>query len=148
VTTSMLLHGDLTESIIRCFFRSYNKLGPGFSEYVYALALQRELVKAGHVAAREVHVPVWYDGEVLARFRLDMIIDGLVVVETKAGGKVSPDAEHQVYSYLRSTNLEVGLLLHYGPRPNFRRYICTRDRKGGFDLRRGTVEGIPTDGAR
>jgi GxxExxY protein len=136
-----LLHGELTASIIGCFYKSYNKLDYGFVEHVYAAALDRELKRAGHTVAREVPSRIMYepgDTEPLAWFRLDRIVDGLVVVELKAGQALPPGAEKQVYNYLRSTDLEVGLLLHYGPKPTFSRYMCTRDRKGRVDLRHHT----------
>jgi GxxExxY protein len=131
-----LLHGDLTATIIRCFFESYNKLDYGFLENVYKAALQKELRKAGVRVLREVATPVLYDNEIIAHYRIDMLVDGLIVVEIKSSATIAPGADRQVYNYLRATQLEVGLLLHYGPRPTFKRFLCTRDRKG-YDLREG-----------
>lgn len=140
-----LLHGDLTESVIGCFYQSYNKLDVGFLEHVYAAALERELKRAGHRVAREVPTRIMYDGEPLAWFRLDMIIDGTVIAEVKAGQALPAGTERQVFNYLRVTDLEVGLLLHYGPRPNFKRYMCTKDRKGRVDLRHHTERTADSD---
>lgn len=137
-----LLHQELTESIIRCFYTSYNKLDFGFLEKLFSAALHKELVKAGHRVQREVLTRVFYDGEVIGYYRLDMIVDDLIVVEVKAGEALPPGVERQVYNYLRATNFEVGLLFHYGPRPTFKRYLCTADRKGGFDLREGSTLGL------
>lgn len=135
----MLRHREITQSIIDSYFLVYNHLGFGFSESIYAAALQHELCKAGLKVDREVNANVHYDGVVLGRVRLDMIVEGKVVVENKAGRARHEEAESQIFNYLRATNLEVGLLLNFGPRPTFKRYLCTNDRKRGLDLREGTT---------
>ena len=135
----MLLHRDITQKIIDAFFVTYNHLGCGFSESIYAAALTHELVKAGLRVDREVRVSVHYDGAILGIVRLDMIVEQKIVVETKALRTLPEDVEEQVFNYLRATTLEVGLLLNYGPRPTVKRYLCTNDRKAGLDLREGTV---------
>ena len=126
--------------VIDAFFVSYNHLGFGFSEAIYAAALQHELTKAGLRADREVNAHVYYDNVIIGWVRLDMLVEDKVVVETKTGRALPEDAENQVFNYLRSTNLEVGLLLNYGPSPKVKRYLCTNDRKHGLDLREGTIE--------
>ena len=62
-----------------------------------------------------------YKGDHLAEQRLDMIVDQKLVVETKSTHELHKSANRQVYNYLRSTNLEVGLLLHFGPDARFYR---------------------------
>ena len=66
-----------------------------------------------------------------------MLVENKIVVETKTLRALPEETEHQVFHYLRSTNLEVGLMLNYGPRPKVKRYLCTNDRKHGLDLREG-----------
>lgn len=79
---------------------------------------------------------VSYRGEPLAKQTLDMIVDGKVVVETKAGERLHPSATSQLFSYLCATDLEVGLLLHFGREPRFYRVICENrlKRRGRADL--------------
>jgi GxxExxY protein len=89
-------------------------LGFGFREYIYALALERELVARGHRVDREVAVAVYYRGEPFAWQTLDMIIDHKLVLEAKASERLHPDATTQLFSYLCATSLEAGLLLHFG----------------------------------
>jgi len=79
-----LLEEALTHSVIGAFYNVHNELGFGFREYLYALALERELVARGHLIDREVAVMVYYRGEPLARQTLDMIVDGKIVIESKA----------------------------------------------------------------
>ena len=101
----------------------YNELGYGFLEHIYVLALERELVSRGHCVAREVGVAVFYKGEELGSQRMDLIVDGKVVVETKSTQELHKSATRQVNNYLRATKLEVALLLHFGPEPRFFRLI-------------------------
>jgi GxxExxY protein len=118
-----LIEERLTGSVIGAFFDVYNKLGYGFLEHVYVMALERELRERKHHVAREVAVPVFYGGHPIAEQRLDMIVDGKVVVEIKSTQELHKGAHRQVYNYLRATNLEVGLLLHFGPDARFYRMI-------------------------
>ncbi|MFI5242576.1 MAG: GxxExxY protein [Gemmatimonadales bacterium] len=78
----------------------------------------------GHRVDREVSVMVYYRGEPLAEQTLDMIVDEKLVLETKATELLHPNASLQLFSYLCATNLEVGLLLHFGRKPKFYRVIC------------------------
>ena len=120
----------ISHSVIGAFFEVYNTLGEGFLEHVYALALEQEIRGRGHEVAREFAAPVTYKGRQLAIQRLDMVVDGRVVVEIKATLELHPTAKRQLFNYLRATNLEVGLLLHFGPKPRVYRQISTNPRGG------------------
>jgi len=109
-----MLEEALTRSVIGAFYDVHRALGFGFREYIYALALERDLVAKGHRVDREVSVTVHYRGEPLARQTLDMIVDEKVVLEAKATERLQPDSTTQLFGYLCATNLEVGLLLHFG----------------------------------
>jgi GxxExxY protein len=124
-----LIEERLTHSVIGAFFEVYNVLGFGFLEQIYVAALTRELRARGHRVAREVPVPVLYKGEQIGRQRLDLLVDGTLVVETKATHALHASAGRQVYNYLRGTGLGVGLLLHFGPEPRFHRVVCRRCRQ-------------------
>ena len=121
-----LIHDRLTYSVIGAFFEVYHTLGFGFLENVYVASLTRELHCRGHRVGREVSIPVLYKGDEVARHRLDMVVDGTLVVETKSTRTLHDGAVRQVANYLRATNLELGLLLHFGPQPKFYRVICTK----------------------
>ena len=118
-----LIERQLTGSIIGAFYEVYNTLGFGFLEHIYIMALERELIARGHHVDREMGVNVMYKGEQLARQRLDMIVDGKVVVETKSSLDLHQTARRQLYNYLKATNLELGLLLHFGEKATFYRVI-------------------------
>lgn len=72
---------------------------------------------------REVSVRVMYKGHPVGFQRLDMIVDDRVLVETKSTYELPVTAKRQVLNYLRATNLEVGLLLHFGPDAKFHRFV-------------------------
>ena len=124
-----LFEERLTHSVIGAFFEVYNTLGFGFLEHVYLMALERELIERKHRVGREVSVRVFYKGHELAEQRLDMIVDENLVVEIKSTQELHKSANRQVYNYLRSTNLEIGLLLHFGPEAHVQR-VLYRHQKG------------------
>lgn len=129
-----LIEGPLTQSVIGAFFEVYNTLGFGFLEQIYVLAMERELRNRGHRVAREVAVRVTYKGEYLGLQRIDMIVDDKLIVEIKSTYQLHGFSIRQIYSYLRGTNLEVGLILHFGPEPKFYRQILTkRDKRISTD---------------
>jgi GxxExxY protein len=129
MTKTSLIEEALSRSILGAFFEVYNQLGYGFLEHVYVMALERELRARGHEVGREVSVRVWYKGEELTRQRLDMVVNGKIVVEIKATNRLPSHSRRQVYNYLKATNLEVGLLLHFGPEANFERFVRSNSRK-------------------
>lgn len=122
-----LVHEAITRSIIGAFYDVFNYLGVGFLESVYAAALTKVLRSRGHLVQREVAVDVWYEDEVIARQRVDMLVDGKVIVEVKAGDRLTTSARLQLANYLSATGIEVGLLLHFGPKPMFlRQYMPSK----------------------
>jgi GxxExxY protein len=123
-----LIHDELTESVIGAFYDVYNTLGFGFLEHIYIAALERELLARGHGVAREACVRVCYKGQELGQQRIDMIVDERLVVEAKSTYNLHRAAPRQVFNYLRATNIEIGLLLHFGPRPSFFRLISSNKK--------------------
>ena len=120
-------HEELTGDIIGAFFYVYNRLQFGFLESVYTTALARVLVRRGHQVRREVRVPIKFDGETIGYHRVDMIVDDKVIVETKTALRFHPSSIAQLLNYLRVTDFEVGLVLHFGPRAKYRRVACRND---------------------
>lgn len=123
-----LLEHRTTESIIGAFYHVYNRLGYGFLENVYTLALERELRARGHKVDREYSVTVFYEGEPLTTVRLDMVVDRKVVVENKSTSVLPAFAQRQLFNYLRASTLEVGLILHFGPVARFYRLVRSANR--------------------
>jgi GxxExxY protein len=124
-----LKHRELTEKIIGAFYEVYNELGHGFLESVYEHDLAIALVQAGMNVERQVAVSVWFRGQQIGDFRADMLVDGKVLLELKAARTIDQAHEKQLLNYLRDTNIEVGLLLNFGVKPQFRRLVYENERK-------------------
>ncbi|HEX6317030.1 MAG TPA: GxxExxY protein [Gemmatimonadaceae bacterium] len=118
-----LIERETTEAIIGAFYEVYNRLGFGFMEHVYSLALECELTERGYHVSREAAVAIYYKGRHLTTQRLDMVVNGKVVVEIKSAENLPALARRQVRNYLRATSIEVGLVLHFGPNPTFCRVV-------------------------
>jgi GxxExxY protein len=127
--TNGLVEESLTRAVISSFYYVHRALGYGFREYIYTLALERELLARGHRVAREVAVMVFFRGEPLARQTLDIIVDDVLVLEIKSTERLHPSGTLQLFSYLTATNLQVGLLLHFGREPKFHRVVCENHLK-------------------
>ena len=123
------LHSEITDRIIAGFYDTYDELGYGFLESNYANGLMLFLRAACLKVEREVAVEVLCRGAPVGLYRLDMVVEEKVIVEIKATTSIGTADERQVQNYLRATNLEVGLLLHFGPKPQVRRFVFTNSRK-------------------
>jgi len=104
---------ELTERIIGCALEVHRRLGPGLLENVYESALCIELTVNGLAFTRQVGIPLYYRGELIAEHRPDLIVEGEVVVEVKSVERLAPIYWAQVLTYLRATGLRVGLLLNF-----------------------------------
>jgi GxxExxY protein len=124
-----LLEVELTRSVSGAFYEVYNTLGFGFFEHLYGLALERELLQRGHRVTRELFIRVRYKENELGLQRLDMVVDDKPIVEIKSTEELHRAASRQLYNYLRATGLEVGLLLHFGPKPAFYRLVRPNEGK-------------------
>jgi len=104
----------LTDSIIAAAIEVHKELGPGLLESTYEACLAYELARAGHDVVRQLQLPVTYKGMRLrVAYRIDLLVDGLVIIEIKATAKLEPLHEAQLLSYLRLSEREVGLLFNF-----------------------------------
>jgi len=124
-----LVERALTGRIIECFLTVYNKLDIGMLESVYRNALVVELSRQGLDARTEVPINVVYHGVEVGFFRMDMLVERKVAVEIKSTDLLPPTAKRQLLNYLRISQLDVGLLLHFGPKPTFLRLESPRVRE-------------------
>ena len=107
------LKTDLTEQIIGCAIEVHRQLGPGLLESVYESALCIELRSTGLPFTRQVGVPILYKGELIAEHRPDLIVRDEVIVEIKSVERFNPVFLAQMLTYLRITDLHVGLILNF-----------------------------------
>lgn len=113
---------ELTGNIIECIIAVHQTLGPGFLESIYRRALLIEMRKKSLAAETEKEVIIYYDDEEVGRHRLDILAEDRVVVELKTVESLSKAHYAQVRSYLKATDLELGLLVNFaGEKADFRR---------------------------
>lgn len=119
-------HESLTRGIIGGAMRVHGVLGPGFLESVYQKALAWELCTSGFRVEREKRLVVRYRDALVGEFTADLVVDGCVLIETKAVRALARVHEVQLVNYLTATGIEVGLLLNFGAdRLEFRRKTRT-----------------------
>ncbi len=124
-----LLHSDLTDHIIKAFYHVYNTLGYGFLEKVYENSMVVALEKMGHKVQQQVPIKVYFEGVHVGEYFADLLVDDLVILEGKAAEAIDSAHEAQVVNYLKATDKEVGLVLNFGPKPEFRRKVFANSRK-------------------
>ncbi|MBV9211897.1 MAG: GxxExxY protein, partial [Acidobacteria bacterium] len=124
-----LKHGELTQKIIGVFFEVYNELGCGFLESVYEKSLEVALTSAGLNVHRQIQIPVWFRGQKVGDFTADILVNECVLLELKAVRTLDAAHEAQLLNYLRATDIEVGLLLNFGLKPEFKRLVFDNPRK-------------------
>jgi len=124
-----LLHKELSNKIIKCFYTVYNTLGFGFLEKVYENALMIELKKNGLKAEKQKHIKVYYELQSVGEYFADIIVEDSIILELKAAESIVEEHELQLINYLKATEIEIGLLLNFGKNPEFKRKIFTNDIK-------------------
>lgn len=105
---------ELTYKIRGAIYKLYNALGPGLLESVYEEALTHDLVKMGLMVERQQEVPILYDGEVLKTpLRLDMLVNGVIIIELKSVKELQDVYRKQLLTYLRLKHLHTGILVNF-----------------------------------
>jgi len=119
-----LIDHELTDRLLSAAVTVHRELGPGFLESFYEAALAHELSKRGHVIERQKPVSVLYDGICVGEHRLDLLVDGKVVVELKACKGIDDIHLATARSYLKATGCKVALILNFAePRLAIRRIV-------------------------
>lgn len=126
------LFEDKTQLIIKIFLRVYNTLGHGFLEKVYENAMIHELRNNGFICENQRQISVFYDGIEVGVYYPDIIVDETIILELKASEYQMEENELQLINYLKTTEIEIGLLLNFGKKPEIKRKIFTNDRKWGI----------------
>lgn len=124
-----MLHEELTNSIICAFYNVYNYLGFGFLEKVYENSLALELQQLGLSVAQQERVQVFYKGEIVGDYVADLVVNDSVILELKSSEGLKNEHFSQLTNYLKASDKEVGLLLNFGKRPEFKRVVLANDRK-------------------
>lgn len=127
--TMELLHKDITDAIIKAFYDVYNELGYGFLEKVYQNSLFLELRSRGFQVEAQKQIKVHFKGIEVGEYYADLLVNDTVILELKAAEFVVEEFEYQLINYLKGTDKEVGLLLNFGKKPEFRRKVFENSRK-------------------
>lgn len=124
-----LLHEQLTDQILKCFFKVHNNLGTGFLEKVYENALMIELRDSGLECDNQQRIKVYYNEKIVGDYYADIIVENKVILEIKIAEEIIPAHEAQLINYLKATKVEVGFVLNFGSKPSFSRKVLTNDKK-------------------
>jgi len=122
-------HKEITEKIIGVFCEVYNELGHGFLESVYEKSMEVALSSMGLKVCCQIEIPVSFRGRRVGIFVADMLVENCVLLELKAARALDSSHHAQLLNYLRATEIEVGLLLNFGLKPEFKRLIFDNPRK-------------------
>lgn len=125
----MLKHEELRGKIIGVFYDVYNELGHGFLETVYEKAMCVALSSVGIGVVQQHPIPVRFRGAEIGTYYADLVVDDLVIVELKAARSLDRAHEAQLLHYLRATDCEIGILLNFGDRPQFKRLLFDNEKK-------------------
>jgi len=141
MNTDRFKHKETTNIILRSFYEVYNELGDGFLESVYENALYIVLTEYGLCVERQKGINVFFRGTMIGDFKTDLIVDKKVIIELKAVRALDSAHEAQLINYLKATNIEVGLLLNFGRKPEFKRFVYDNNRKNISDDQRRSAAG-------
>ncbi len=105
---------EISGKVIECAIKVHRALGPGMLEGAYQVCLIHELVKSGLKVESEVSMPIIYDGVRLSSgYRIDLLVENVVIIELKAIERLMPVHEAQLLSYLRMSDKRLGLLINF-----------------------------------
>lgn len=120
---------ELTERVIGCAYYVHGQLGAGFLERVYENALRIELTAAGISVKQQQPVNVWYAGELVGDFQVDLLVVNRLIIELKAVENLRKEHEVQLVNYLAAANIDDGLLINFGTSVDIRRKFRRYQRK-------------------
>jgi len=126
---SEYLYQELSSNIISCFYKVYNTLGFGFLEKVYENALLFELTKAGLFVEKQKPIKVYYEDKLVGEYFADLMVENKIILELKAVESLIEEHELQLINYLKATDIELGLLLNFGKKPEIKRKIFTNNQR-------------------
>jgi GxxExxY protein len=121
--TSRLVHEQVTGRVLAAFFAAYRELGYGFAASVYLRALVLELSYRGVPTEQDVPLGVFYKGRKIGVYKAAFVVEGKVMVEVSTGAQLLEASRLQLLNCMRCSSAEVGMLLHFGPKPEFRRLL-------------------------
>ena len=123
------LHSELTSEIIKAYYKVYNELGYGFLEKVYENAMLIQLKNQGLNCLSQHSIEVFYNECRVGFYIADVIVESSVIIEIKAAEALCEEHEAQLINYLKATSIEVGMLLNFGKKAQFKRKVFSSEYK-------------------
>jgi len=129
-----MIYKEITDKILKCFYKVYNELGYGFLEKVYEKAMFIELSREGLDAKTQYGIEIFYDGCLIGEYCADILVNEKIIIELKAVDFIRKEHEAQLLNYLKATKIEIGFLLNFGKKPMFKRMIFSNENKNPYLL--------------
>src|SRR5699024_1577446 len=124
----MLKHRELSRKIIRGFYDVYNELGTCFLESIYEKYLYIVLKESGLEVRKQYPLAVYFMGYKVGSYKADLIVNDKILIELKAVAQLSAEHEAQIINYLKATDIDFGLLMNFGDKPEFKRFVFEQKR--------------------
>jgi len=125
-STPSILEKELSFTIVEAFYEVYNELGFGFLESLYSKAMEIALKRRGLAVEREHEILVFFQGQQIGLHRLDLLVERRLVLEIKSTERLAEASKRQLRNYLTAMNQDLGILLHFGSRPEYHRVLGSR----------------------
>ncbi len=119
----MLIHEELSDKILGAFYEVYHHLGFGFLEKVYQNAMFLELNARGLEVVAQQRCAVFYKNREVGEFFSDIIVNQTIILELKACDTIAKEHISQLQNYLKASDIELGFILNFGPKPQFFRKV-------------------------
>ncbi len=123
-------HHQITDKILKAFYKVHSELGYGFAEKVYENALVILLQEFGLRVEQQKRIKVYFHGQIIGEYIADVVVNEVILLELKAVSKIIDQHSAQLWNYMKATEFEVGLLLNFGPKATFQRRVFDNERKG------------------
>lgn len=125
-----IIEKDLSYQIVQAAYIVFNELGPGFGENIYENAIVIVLRKRAHIVEQQKRVKIYFQGEEIGLDKIDLIVDGRVILELKAVAEIALIHRQQALSYLKATGIELALVINFGAsRLQVARVVNTKQKK-------------------
>lgn len=123
---------DLTDKIVKAFYKVYDEMGFGFQEKVYENALFLELRSMGIFCVKQRPIQVYYNSQIVGEYCANIMVNDSIIINLRTSENLDLEDELALINCLKATENEIGLLLNFGKNPQFKRKIVTNERKNLF----------------
>lgn len=129
MSASELLYADITEKIIGAAFAVHNSLGKGLTEKAYENALVVKLQQSALQVEQQKALPIFFENNQVGEQIVDLLVEDKIIIEIKAVEHLQKNHETQLLGYLKNTKFQVGLLVNFGTRVEFKRFVHSTQNK-------------------